>query len=52
MRKQRLCLIKKNTQKRGRGVNWVFKFFFQSQQIQTQYKQNKEIELENSNSGL
>ena len=25
---------------------------FQSQQIQTQYNQNKEIELENSNSGL
>ena len=25
---------------------------FQSQQIQTQYKQNKEIELENSNSGF
>ena len=25
---------------------------FQSQQVQTQYKQNKEIELENSNSGF
>ena len=25
---------------------------FQSQQVQTQYKRNKEIELENSNSGF
>ena len=42
LRKQRLCLVKKNTQKGG----WIgFLKSFQSQQIQTQYKQNKEIEF-------
>ena len=42
MRKQRLCLVKKNTQKGG----WIgFLKSFQSQQIQTQYKQSKEIEF-------
>ena len=51
VRKQRLCLNMKNTQKGGGG--WIgFLKSFQSQQIQTQYKQNKEIELENSNSGF
>ena len=43
VRKQRLCLVKKNTQKLG-GWIWFLKSF-QSQQIQTQYKQNKEIEF-------
>ena len=43
MRKQRLCLVKKNTQK---GGGWIrFLKSFQSQQIQTQYKQSKEIEF-------
>ena len=51
MRKQRLYLVKKNTQKGGVGWNGFLKTF-QSQQIETQYKQNKEIELENSNSSL
>ena len=41
MRKQRLCLVKKNTQKGGGGGGMGFLKFFQSQQIQTQYKQNK-----------
>ena len=42
MRKQRLYLVKKNTQKRG----WIgFLKSFQSQQIQTQYKQSKDIEF-------
>ena len=45
MRKQRLCLVKKNTQKGG-GGGWIgFLKYFQSQQIQTQCKQNKEIEF-------
>ena len=42
MRKQRLCLVKKNTQNR----EWIgFLKSFQSQQIQTKYKQSKEIEF-------
>ena len=37
-----LCLVKKNTQKGG----WIeFLKSFQSQQIQTQHKQNKKIEF-------
>ena len=51
MRKQRLCLVKKNTQKGGGG--WIgFLKSFQLQQIQAQYKQKKEMKLKNSNSGL
>ena len=44
MRKQRLYLVKKNT---PRGVGGWIGFFksFQSQQIQIQYKQSKEIEF-------
>ena len=42
MRKQKLCLVKKNTQK---GV-WIgFLKSFQSQQNKTKYKQSKEIEF-------
>ena len=54
LRKQRLCLVKKKTPKGGGGRGgWIgFLKSFQSQQIQTQYKKNKKIELENSNSSL
>ena len=49
-------LNKKKHPKEGEGKGeggWIgFLKTFQSQQIETQYKQNKEIELENSNSSL
>ena len=34
------------------GGELGFLNYFQSHQVQVQYKQNKEIELENSNSGF
>ena len=43
--------MKKNTQ-RGGGGELGFLNSFQSQQVQAQYRQNKEIELENSHSGF
>ena len=40
----------RKTPKRGSELSFLKSF--QSQQVQAQYKQNKEIELENSNSGF
>ena len=47
LRKQRLCLVKKNTQNRG-----VFKNIFKHNKFKHNINKNKEIELENSNSGF